>query len=94
VLASDGAIAFDAGPSHIPLNEIETSHGFTDYGIALELNLSGGAPLHLTALAPPAEPFADLIGFETDRDASHLSASTDDGLRDEAGHRSSTDVLA
>jgi hypothetical protein len=94
VLASDGAIEFDAGSSQAPLNEIETPHGFTDYGIALELNLSGGAPLHLTALAPPAEPFADLIGFETDRDASHLAASADAGLPDEVGHRSSADVLA
>jgi hypothetical protein len=88
-VASGGSFAFDSAPSTAPSHEIETTHGFTDFGIALELGLPGTSALSFSPSAPP-----ELASFSSDPDASHLSIPADHGLPDEAGQRASADVLA
>jgi hypothetical protein len=89
VLASGGSLAFEPTASAAPLHELETPHGFTDYGIALELSLPGSSVL---SLAPPSA--IDVTSFSADHDASHLSVPADAGIPDDVGQRASADVLA
>lgn len=86
-LASGGSMAFDPASSTAPVHELETPHGFTDYGIALELGLPGSSVLNS---APSSA--TDVASFSPEHDA--VSLSTDHSLPDEAGQRASSDVLA
>lgn len=88
-LASGGLIDIDAAPSPAPFDALHTPQGFTDYGIAIELDLSHGttsAPLSSAS----GGALADLVKLGPDL----LTAPELPALSDEAGQRSSADVLA
>lgn len=88
-LASGGSIAFEPASSTAQAHELETPHGFTDYGIALEL----GLPVSSVLNSAPS-PTTDVASLSPDHDAVHLAIPTDHSLPDEAGQRASADVLA
>lgn len=88
-IASGGSIAFEPASSTASPYELETPHGFTDYGIALELGLPGNSVLNT---APSLE--TDVGTFSPDHDTVHLAISTDHSPANEAGQRASSDVLA
>ena len=76
---ANAPLAFDA---------VQTAQGFTDYGIALELDFSGGVATSLSSTM--AAPLADALNL-----GSGLLPMPDQlSLPDEAAQRASGDVLA
>ena len=89
-LASGGLIEIEAGAGSAHFAPLHSSDGYTDYGIALELDLSGGiAPsLQLAAVSDPL--LADVVNLGS----AFLPTPGEPGLSDEAGQRASGDLLA
>lgn len=86
-LASGGWIEIDTGMLRPAFDAIQTAQGFTDYGIALELDASGGGT---SLLSVAAAPLADFINLGS----AFLPTPGEPGLSDEAGQRASGDLLA
>jgi hypothetical protein len=85
-VASGGLLSFEPATME-EAYEIETSKGFTDFGISLGLGQSDASSgLGLTSLSMPPLDLA-VLGFETDAAHGHSNAS------DEFGHKSAVDVL-
>ncbi|HRN87280.1 hypothetical protein [Hyphomicrobium sp.] len=89
-LASGGLIVIEAGAGSQHFASLHSSDGYTDYGIALELDLSGGiAPsLQLAAVSDPL--LADVVNLGS----AFLPTPGEPGLSNEAGQRASGDLLA
>ncbi len=86
VLGSAGHIKLGADPSDGGHHELQTAQGFTPYGIALELNLSGNGALpgDLGALSAQVDHVLDALGLMHDADPTHSEY---------AGQRSSADTM-
>lgn len=86
--ASGGLIEIDMANAPLAFDAVQTAQGFTDYGIALELDFSGGVATSLSSTM--AAPLADALNL-----GSGLLPMPDQlSLPDEAAQRSSSDVLA
>ena len=91
-LASGGSIEIQGDTASLPFAPLHTADGFTDYGIALELDLSGGLASPLPSVEGAS--LADVIKQSSDLFPTPASIAGEPGLSDDAGHRSASDVLA